>query len=114
MPAASSRRSPIAACACSSASSTQLPRARAVSEPALLRELQADDRADELLLGAVVEVAPEPPALLVARLEDARPRGGELLARVGVGERVGDQLGERGDALLGVGRGGGRAARRRR
>ena len=89
----------------------QLPRAPVVV-PALLGELQADDRADELLLGAVVEIAAEPPALLVAGLEDACPRGGELLARVGVGERVGDQLREGRDALLRVGREAVGAARR--
>ena len=71
--------------------------------PALLGELEVDHDVDELLLGAVVEVAAEPAPLLVAGLQDAGARGRELLARVGVGERVGDQLGEAGDALLGVG-----------
>jgi hypothetical protein len=41
-----------------------------------------------------VQVALQPPALGVAGLDDARARGGELLARVGVGERLRDELGE--------------------
>ena len=77
-------------------------RALGVLLPALLGELEVDHDVDELLLGAVVEVAAEPAALLVAGLQDARARRGELLARVGVGERVGDQLGEAGDPLLRV------------
>ena len=65
---------------------------------------QADRERDEPLLRAVVEVALEPPPLAVAGGDHARPRRGELLARLGVGERLGDELGERGDAVLGPGR----------
>ena len=69
------------------------PRARSgLLLPALLGELKVDHDVHELLLGAVVEVAAEPAALLVAGLQDAGARGGQLLARVGVGQRVGDQL----------------------
>ncbi len=71
--------------------------------PALLGELEVDHDVDELLLGAVVEVAAEPSPLLVARLQDAGARGRQLLARIGIGEGVGHQLGGAGDALLRVG-----------
>ena len=54
--------------------------------PALLGELEVDHDVHELLLGAVVEIAAEPPPLFVAGLQDAGARGGQLLARVGVGD----------------------------
>ena len=56
------------------------------------------------LLGAVVQVALEAAAFGVLDLDDAGGRGRQLLARVGVRERVGDQLGEARDAVLGLGR----------
>ena len=65
---------------------------------------QPDRERDEPLLRAVVEVALEPLPLGVAGGDDARPRRRELLARLGVGERLGDELGERGDAVLRPGR----------
>ena len=46
----------------------------------------------EPLLGAVVEVALDPPARGVAGLDDACARGGELLAGLDVRDRLGDQL----------------------
>ena len=55
---------------------------------------------DEPLLGAIVQVALEPQALGVADLHDARPRGGQLLVGVGVGQRLGDQVGEVAEPLL--------------
>ena len=68
-----------------------------------LRELERDDRVDQALLGAVVEVADDPPARLVARGEHARAGRGELIAAVGVRDRRVEQLRELGQALLGVG-----------
>ena len=59
---------------------------------------------DEPLLRAVVEVALQPPPLGVARRDDAGARRRELLARLGVRQRLRRQLGEVGDPLLGVGR----------
>ena len=57
---------------------------------------------DEPLLSAVVEVALQPPALVVAGLDDAGARGGELLARLRVRERLRGELGEVRDPLLGA------------
>ena len=65
--------------------------------PPSLGELQAHHGSDELLLGAVVQVAAEPAALLIAGLDDPGTRGGQLLARVNVGERGGDELREVGE-----------------
>ena len=76
-------------------------RGRRRLEPAST-QAQAQRQRDEALLGAVVEVALEAAALGVAGLDDARPRGGEPLARVGVGQRLGDQLGEVAQPALGV------------
>jgi hypothetical protein len=61
---------------------------------------QADRQRDQPLLRTVVEVALEPPALPVARRDDAGPRRRELLARLGVREGHRDELGERGDPVL--------------
>ena len=52
----------------------QLARARRVGLEALARELQLDHQRHEPLLRAVVQVAPEPPALGVARLDEPRAR----------------------------------------
>ena len=57
-------------------------------------EPQVERERDEPLLRAVVQVALEPAALGVARLDDPRARGGEILARLRVGERLAGQLGE--------------------
>ena len=67
---------------------------RAVLVQGLLGELERHDRVDEPLLGAVVEVAHDPPAGLVAGGEQARARGGELVAAVGVRDRGLEQLRE--------------------
>ena len=69
---------------------------------ARLDEPQLERQRDEALLGAVVEVALEAAALGVAGLDEPRPRGGELLARVGVRQRLGHQLGEVAQAPLGA------------
>jgi hypothetical protein len=67
--------------------------ARVVAQPRL-DDAQPEGERDELLLGAVVKVALDALALGVADLDEARPRGGEPVARVGVGERLRDELGE--------------------
>ena len=81
-----------------------------------LDDAQVERDRHEPLLRAVVQVALEPPALGVAGLDDARARRGQLLVGVGVRERLGDQLGEVAQALLGalrerVGRPGARGER---
>ena len=54
------------------------------------------------MLRAVVQVALETPALRLRGLDEPLAGGAELLARLGVGERLGDQLGEAGQPLLGA------------
>ena len=61
--------------------------ARASLDQRPLRELERDDRVHEPLLGAVVEVAHDAAARLVARGEHAGARRGELVAAVGVRDR---------------------------
>ena len=51
-----------------------------------------------------MQVALQAPALGVAGLDDAHARGGELFARLGVGDRLGREVGEVGDPELGLGR----------
>ena len=68
------------------------------------RELQRDDRVHEPLLRAVVEIADDAPALLVAGRHDARAGRGDLRAALGVRDRRGDEVGEAGEPLLGAGR----------
>ena len=64
-------------------------------------QAQGERERDEPLLRAVVQVALEPAPLVVARRDDARARCRQLLARLGVGQRERDELGEVGDPLLG-------------
>ena len=71
------------------------PLERALGEPQLQGER------DEALLRAVVQVALEAAALGVAGAHDARARGRQLVVRVGVGERLRDEVGEVAQALLG-------------
>jgi len=68
-----------------------------------VRELQGYHGVDEALLGAVVEVADDTSALLVRRFHKPHARRGQLLARFGVVDRVGHQLGEGGDPVLRAG-----------
>ena len=49
-----------------------------------------------------MEVPFELPALLVAGLDDARPRRAQVLARLGARDRQRDELAEGGQALFGV------------
>ena len=78
----------------------RLPRGRRVALELRADHAQAERDRDEPLLSAVVQVALEPPALGVADLDDARPRGGELLVGVGVGQRLRDEIGEVAQPLL--------------
>ena len=66
------------------------------------RDAQLDGHADQVLLGAVVEVALEAPALLVARLDDAGARGDQVRARLRAGDGERDELAERAEPVLGV------------
>ena len=59
---------------------------------------------DQALLRAVVQIADDPPALVVGRRGDARARGGELSARLQVGDRGRHQLREVGEPALHAGR----------
>ena len=68
-----------------------------------LRELQRDDRVHEALLSPVVEVAHDAPPRFVARADQPRSRGRQLVAAVGVGDRGGHQLGELAEPRLGAG-----------
>ena len=64
------------------------------------RELQVDDAVDEPLLGAVVQVTHHATAGVVGSGQQARPRRGELVARFGVRDRRGDEVGELAEASL--------------
>ena len=66
------------------------------------RQPQHQRQRDEPLLRAVVQVALQPPPLGVAGLDDARARGGEIGARLRIGQRLRRELGEVRDPLLGA------------
>ena len=76
-----------------------------------LGDTEQQRRRDEPLLGAVVQVALEPPALLVAGPDDAGARRLQVLAglRARDGER--DEVAERGEPELGVRQAAGRRCR---
>ena len=107
MPWASSRSSSTARRSSASASSRRVAPA-ILSLPSRERGSQRERQPDEPLLRAVVEVALEPPALGVARLDDAGARSAQMLelrARFGLEALVLDrEPGRRGDLLdqLGV------------
>jgi hypothetical protein len=69
-----------------------------------LRRAQLQRQRDQPLLGAVVQVALDAAPGLVGGGDDAGARGRQLGLRLGVRDRGGDQLGEVGQARLGVGR----------
>ena len=80
--------------ACSSSSA-----ARGSPSASLRSAIRSSSRQrDQPLLRAVVQVALDPAPRLVAGLHDAGARVGELLARLRVGQGLGDQLGEAGDS----------------
>ena len=64
--------------------------------------LERDDGVHQPLLRAVVEVADDAAPLLVAGHDQPRTRRGEVRAGLEVRDRGRDQLGELGDARLGV------------
>ena len=68
------------------------------------RDPERERERDEPLLRAVVQVALDPAARLVGRLDDAHARRLELDPGVDVGDRLPDELGERAEARLGVAR----------
>ena len=68
------------------------------------REAQLQRDGHQALLRAVVQVALEPAALLVAHHHEPRARRDEILARLRAGDRERDQLAERAEAVLRVGR----------
>ena len=100
MPRASSRSS-ASPWARSSCAAERTSRAACGSVSSLRADHAQPERdRDEPLLGAIMQVALEPPALGVADLHDARPGGGQLRVGVRVGQRLGDQVGEVAEPLL--------------
>ena len=77
-----------------------VPLPRRVLAQALLGHPQMKREGDETLLGAVVKVALESPALRDTRLDDPRARGRQLIVGLGALERERDELREVGEALL--------------
>jgi hypothetical protein len=73
MPRASSRSSSMASCASSRAWRHQLGRARGIARDPRLGEAEGQGHGDQPLLGAVVEIALDAPALFVGGGEDALP-----------------------------------------
>ena len=69
-----------------------------------LGELEPDDRVHEPLLRAVVQVPHHPAAGVVGRSEQPGPGPGQLSAGLGVRDRRRDEVRERREARLGVGR----------
>ena len=82
----------------------QLRRGRRILGQPRLGDAKPELERDQALLRAVVEVPLEPPPLGVARLDDARARRGQLLARLRVGERDRDEARELLEPLLDAGR----------
>ena len=80
----------------------ELARRRGVRLETRLETPEAQRQRDEPLLGAVVKVALDPSARRVRGLDDPRSRGGQLLTRIHVRERRGDELGEAADPRLGA------------
>ena len=111
MPRASSRSSSSASASCVGAS-LEIRAAPPGSCSKLPSKAQLQRERHEPLLGAVVQVALQPPALGVAGLHDARARARELLVGVGVGQRLGDELGEVAQPMLGPGGAGSRTVGR--
>ena len=102
IPRASSRSSSSAGGELGRSARELAARPRRISFDQGVQEPQAQGERHEPLLGSIVEVALQTPPLDVARLDDPRPRGGEALVGVGVGQRLGDQVREVAELLLGV------------
>ena len=80
----------------------QLGRLLPVLVELCLRDAEQQRRRDEPLLGAVVEVALEPPPLLVAGPDDPGSRRLQILPGLCARDGERDQVAERGEAELGV------------
>jgi len=65
-------------------------------------DAQPQREGDQLLLGAVVQIALDAAPGLVGGGDDARPGGGERGLGLGVGDGGGNQVGEAGQPRLGV------------
>jgi hypothetical protein len=72
----------------------------AVRSECPLRELERDHGVDQPLLGAVVEIADDAAAGRIGFGDEARARGGELSAAVGICDRGRHELGERAETAL--------------
>ena len=66
------------------------------------RKLEGDNGVHEPLLGGVVQIAYDAAAGVVVGRDETGPRGDELVARLGVRDRGGNELGEVRDSRLGV------------
>ena len=111
MPWASSRSSVSVTWASSRSSSSMRRRRRRVGVEQLAGQPELDGHRDEVLLGAVVEVALDPAAALVGGGDDAGP-GGDELACCAPAARRGSPAGRcRGARCAGRGRAGGRGRR---
>ena len=82
----------------------QLGRGLRVRLELRLRHAEEERRRDEPLLGTVVQVALEPPALLVAGPHDPRARRLQILTCLRARDRERDEVAEGGEPHLGVGR----------
>ena len=67
-----------------------------------LRRAQLQPERDEPLLGAVVQIALDPPPRLIGGGDDPRPRGHQLGAGLGVRDGRGDELREARETRFGV------------
>ena len=72
----------------------QLRRERRVALQLLSGEAEREPHRDKPLLRPAVKIPLEPPALLVRRLDEPRPRRSELAPRLGAGDCDRDELGE--------------------
>jgi hypothetical protein len=70
----------------------------------LVRELEDEDRVDEPLLSAVVDVALQATARFVGGRQHASARRRERRPALGVRDRDGDEIGELRQAFFGAGR----------
>ena len=95
-PARAAPRSAVA----SSASRRRVPRSSRRRRRPSGGQLQLQRERDEPLLGAVVQVALDAPPRRVGRLHDADAGLGQLAPRLGVGDRLADQLRERAQPQL--------------
>ena len=77
------------------------PRTVGVAVELLLQHRQLERRGHQPLLCSIVQVALDPATRLVGRRDQANARRGELVARLGVLDGVGDELRELSDPVLG-------------